>query len=244
SEVETAAQVARIELAKAAEALRRRSIVAPFDGVVGIPAVEIGDWVDEDVEIAPFDDRSKILVEVEIPERFLGRLAVGHKATVRMPAFPRRVFEGQVAALDSRVDPVSRTLKLRVAVANEDDLLRPGGSFRVGLRLEGERYPAVPELALQFQRGGSYIWRVADGQAEQVPVDLVRRGRGLVLVDGALRVGDQVVVEGVQRLRPARAVEVLETLAPLRSPTGDTVVAGEERGGAPVSPAAARTGGG
>jgi multidrug efflux pump subunit AcrA (membrane-fusion protein) len=68
----------------------------------------------------------------------------------------------------------------------------------------------VPELALQWGRDGAHVWVVRDGQALQVPVRLVRRLDGSVLVDGALQPGEPVVVEGVQRLRPGRAVSVLE----------------------------------
>jgi multidrug efflux pump subunit AcrA (membrane-fusion protein) len=69
---------------------------------------------------------------------------------------------------------------------------------------------AVPELALQWGREGAFVWAVRDGKAVQVTVRSVRRTRSLVLVDGRLEVGEQVVVEGVQRLRAGRSVLVAE----------------------------------
>ncbi|MGF1500852.1 MAG: efflux RND transporter periplasmic adaptor subunit [Paracoccaceae bacterium] len=207
-EVRTAAEVARLEVARAREALADRTLRAPFDGVSGLPDIEPGDWIDSDVEIASFDDRSVILVEFDLPEAVLARVREGLAVEARTPAFADRVFEGEVAALDSRVDPASRTARVRVAIRNDEDLLRPGASFTIALRLPGGAYPTVPELAIQFARGGLHVWRVSADAAERVPVRMIRRRAGDVLVDGDLALGDAVVVEGTQRLSPGRAVTI------------------------------------
>jgi RND family efflux transporter MFP subunit len=202
----TAREIARIERDRAEAALADRTLRAPFDGTAGIPEVEVGDWVDTGTVIAGFDDRSRLLVEIDLPERWLFRVAPGMAAEVRPPGTSAEPLEGEIAAIDSRVDPVTRTARLRVGLDNAEDRLRPGASFRVTLRLPGERHPRVPELAYQHAREGGYVWRVADGRAERVPVSIVRRRSGEVLVEGALAAGDRVVVEGVQRLRPGRRV--------------------------------------
>jgi Membrane-fusion protein len=111
-----------------------------------------------------------------------------------------------VVALDSRLDVNSRTARVRVALPNPDDALRPGASFAVRLELPGDVHPVVPELAVQFSRGDVYVWRVVDGAAEKVEARLVGRRDGDVLLDGPLQPGDRVVVEGAQRLSPGRAV--------------------------------------
>ena len=77
------------------------------------------------------------------------------------------------------------------------------------LALPGTPQPAVPELALQGDRDGAFVWQVRDGKAARVPVRPLRRQDGIVLLEGQLRDGDLVVVEGVQRLRDGRAVEVV-----------------------------------
>ncbi len=125
-------------------------------------------------------------------------------------AYPGRRFEGQVTQIDNRVDAATRTLRLRAELPNDDDLLRPGMSFKVRLALPGAPHLQVPDLALQWGRDGGHVWVLRDGKAEQVPVQLVRRLEGTVLIDGALQPGEPVVVEGVQRLRPGRAVLVVE----------------------------------
>jgi len=207
----TASEIAAIELSRAEEALADHVLRAPFDGVAGLAGVELGAWVDNDIAVASFDDRSVILVEFDLPEALLARVAEGAPVTAITPAAPDERFRGLIAAIDSRIAADSRSVKVRVAIPNPDDRLRPGASFTVRLELPGGRYPLVPELALQFGHDGLHVWRVSDGRAEKVGVRLVRRREGAVLVEGPLTEGDALVVEGTQRLHPGRAVTVLKT---------------------------------
>jgi RND family efflux transporter MFP subunit len=133
----------------------------------------------------------------------------------RAPTFPNRSFNGVVDRIDSRIDPTSRAVKVRAKLPNEEDLLRPGMSFAVELSIKGEPYPTVPELALQWAKGESYVWTVKEGLAKRVTVRTVRRLNSTILVDGDLHEGDSVVIEGVQRLRPGRAVR-FATPEPMR----------------------------
>lgn len=205
----TAAELTRLERDRAERALEDRRLRAPFDGVSALPLVEVGDRVDENDAIADFDDRSAIYVEIALPEALLSRVAPGMTVAAETPALPGRALQGRVAKIDSRVDAASRTAALRAEIPNDDDLLRPGASFTVSMELPGASYPAAPELAIQFARGALFVWRVQNGAAERVNVELVRRRDGLVLVAGDLAEGDMVVIEGAQRLSDGEKVEVL-----------------------------------
>ncbi len=216
-EVLTDFRVAEIELDRAREALDDRVLRAPFDGIAGLAMVETGDRIAADEAIASFDDRSRILVEFDLPEALLGRVSDGLAVTATTPSVEGRSFDGRIGAIDSRVDPASRTARVRAAIDNDSDLLRPGASFSLRLDLPGDSFPAVPELALQFADGALAVWRVREGVAERVTVRLVRRRAGQVIVDGPLDEGEQVVVEGTQRLREGRAVRVLNSAAEPRT---------------------------
>ncbi|MEJ7928360.1 efflux RND transporter periplasmic adaptor subunit [Ramlibacter sp. AN1015] len=207
-EAASTVQLARIEQQQAREALADRVLRAPFSGVVGLAQVEPGDRIALDTAITTLDDRRSIEVDFDVPEAYAARVQAGQTIAVSNPAFSGRSFEGRISALDSRVDARTRTLRARANVPNTEDLLRPGMSFQVQLALPGQPFPAVPELALQWGREGALVWAVRAGRAEQVPVRSVRRVEGRVLVEGALEPGEQVVVEGVQRLRPGRRVSV------------------------------------
>lgn len=215
TEARTAREIARLERDQAEAALADRTLRAPFDGVSGLPQVETGDRISAETVIASFDDRSEILVGFDLPEAYLARLEAGAEISARTPAYPGETFAGGIDAVDSRVDPVSRTTRVRVALPNAGDRLRPGASFTVRVTLPGATRPVVPELALQFERDGPYVWAVREGESRRVPVRLVRRRAGRVLVDGPLVPGDPVVVEGVQRLREGRDVTVVGSEDPV-----------------------------
>lgn len=205
-DAETALRLAKVVLEQAEEALANRTLRAPWDGIVGIPKVEVGDRITPTTAVVTLDDRRELLVEIAIPEEYLARVAIGQKLIARTPTFPDRAFEGVVERIDTRIDPVSRTVMVRAKLPNDHDLLRPGMSFAVELMIPGKSYPAVPELALQWANGESFVWTIKDGRAERVTVRTVRRQGNIILVNGDLQTGDPVVVEGVQRLRSGRPV--------------------------------------
>ena len=204
----TELRAAQVELAQAELALRKRTLVAPFAGVTGIPEVDVGDRVTESTVVGTLDDRSTLLVDFEVPEAFAYGVRQGGELKLSTWARPGETFTGEVSSIGSRVDEVSRTLRVRASVPNEEDRLRPGMSFSIRLPLTGDRFPSVPSIAVQWDREGAFVWRVADGVAEQVFASVLKRSEGWVLLDAPLEPGDRVVVEGVQRLRPGRAVEI------------------------------------
>lgn len=198
---------AKLEMEQAAEALANREIRAPFTGVVGIPKVESGDRVTPSTDMMTLDDRSKLTVEFEIAEQFMSRLDPGQTVIAKTPSFPTESFSGIIEHIDTRIDPTSRTVTVRAKIPNQQDKLRPGMSFVVDLKIPGPVFPTVHELALQWRKGVSYVWRVSDSKAERVEVRSVKRLNSTILVDGDIAAGDLVVIEGVHRLRDGRPVE-------------------------------------
>lgn len=197
---------ALLALAQAERALRNVTVVAPFSGIVGIMKLEAGDRVTAGTHIVSLDDRSQLIVEFPVPERYIPRLKKGGELTVRTPSYRDRTFTGTIETIDSRIDARSRSVMVRASISNAEDELRPGMSFAIEIQLPGKQFPSIPELALQWRAGSSYVWVIKDQLAQQVRVSLVRRQNQTILVSGTLSAGDLVVVEGVQRLRPGRRV--------------------------------------
>ncbi len=202
---------AEIALAQAREDLADRQVRAPFSGVVGITQVHKGDRVTPDTLVTTIDDRRVIRVSFEVPEAYIGRLGIGQQVAAETAAFPGREFTGRAAQIDSRVDPLTRNVRLLADLHNNEDLLRPGMSFELRLTLPGESRLAIPQLAQQWSRGGSFVWVVRDERAVQLPVRSLRRIGELVLVEGELEVGEAVVVEGTHRLHDGGKVRVVAT---------------------------------
>ncbi|MBS1182402.1 MAG: mdtA 4 [Proteobacteria bacterium] len=199
---------ARLALQEAELAFSRRTIAAPFAGVVGLTPVEVGDMVSSSTEIATIDDRSDIKVEFRVPEAFAARLAIGQPVEVATPSQPEGHFTGEVTAVGSRIEADSRTLVAQATVRNSDDVLRPGMSFAVTVRFPGVEETAVPALSVQWDRDGAYVWTVDAGKAKRVGVGIVERNAGTVLVTGDLKAGDPVVVEGIQSVRAGGPVRM------------------------------------
>jgi RND family efflux transporter MFP subunit len=203
----TAFEIARVELEQARVALADRTVRAPFEGYVGGTDVDIGDRVTPTMLVTTIDDRRELFVLFDVPEAFIGELAVGEQVELESLSRGSVTAVGDVIDIGSRIDPATRTLPARALVANADDVLRPGMSFRVGLSVEGQPYAVVPETAVMWGTDGAYIWRVAEGNAVRTPVQVVQRRNGEVLVDADFEAGAIVIVEGTQSVRGGSPVE-------------------------------------
>ncbi|MBY5352415.1 efflux RND transporter periplasmic adaptor subunit [Rhizobium leguminosarum] len=205
---EIAEQGARLQLQAAELNLARRNITAPIDGIVGIVPVNIGDNVTTSIPIVTLDDRSEILVDYWVPERFANTVSVGQPVEAMSVARPGQVFSGVVEAVDNRIDAASRTLRLRAKIDNSSDELRAGMSFNVSMKFAGDKYPAVDPVSVQWDSQGSFVWQVNDDKSCKVRVSIVQRNPDFVLVKADLKDGDVIVTQGLQRVREGGAVRV------------------------------------
>lgn len=208
TEAELELRNAELAVHDAEVALARRSITAPIAGVVGILPIEAGNYVTTQSSIATIDDRSSILVDFWVPERFAAAVKIGAPIEAATLAMPGKRFEGTVSAIDNRIDEKSRTLWVQAKIANPADALRAGMSFDITMKFPGDTYPAVSPLAIQWGTDGAFVWTVNGGKARRVPVRIVQRNTQNVLVEADLASGDMVVTEGVQSLRDGDEVLV------------------------------------
>jgi len=201
---------AQLALREAELALERRSIVAPISGVVGILPVSEGDYVTTETNIATIDDRSEILIDFWVPERYASSVRLEMPLAATSISRPTEVYQGTVNALDNRIDPESRTLQVQARIINPADTLRAGMAFRVALHFPGDTYASVDPLAVQWGAEGAFVWAVQDGRARRTPVTIIQRNTDSVLVDGDFIDGDVVVVQGIHNVRDGAEVLVAE----------------------------------
>ncbi len=230
----TAAETARVELEQARIALEDRTIVAVFDGHVGSTQVDPGDRVGTDTLITTLDDRSTMFISFEVPEAFISDLRIGDTVQLETWSNQKPVGAGEIIDIGSRIDPQNRTFVARARIPNDDDALRPGMSFRVRADVQGSLYPVISATGVHWGADGAYVWSVADGVATRVPVNVVQRREGRVLVDGNLTSGDIVVIEGTQRMRDGAPVSYdLQRL--VRDEQGDAMPMGADPVDVPTS---------
>lgn len=196
---------ARMDVVRAQ--LADRVITAPFDGVLGLRQVSPGSLVTPGTPIATLDDISVIKLDFTVPERYLAVLASGQRIVARSAPYPDREFAGEVASVDSRVDPVTRAVTVRAQIPNPDRLLRPGMLLTVQLLLNERQALVVPEIAVLQVGTDSFVYRVkADRTVERVTVALGSRRAGEVVVTRGLEAGDRIVTEGTVKLRDGMPV--------------------------------------
>lgn len=186
-----------------------RLLRAPFGGVLGLRRVSAGSLVRPGDVITTLDDISLMKLDFTVPEAFMSALSVGSTVRVSVAAYPERTFEGKVASIDTRVDPVSRAVAVRAEIANDDGTLKPGMLMTVNLVTNQRTVVAVPEESLVPLEDRQYVYLVsADKKSERREVKIGVRQPGFVEIVSGLKTGEKVVVEGTLKLRPDSTVRI------------------------------------
>lgn len=204
---------AQASLAKAERRLADRTIMAPFGGMVGMNRVDAGARITDSTVITTLDDISSIEIEFSVTERMFGSTKRGLKVEATTAAYPHRTFTGTISQIDSRIDPVSRSFKVRALVPNPDGALRPGMFMHVSVLLNATEALVVPEEAIIAAASSSYVYVVDKGRAERRKVTIGRREPGIAEVLTGLAPATKVVTRGVGKLRDGASVEVVEATA-------------------------------
>lgn len=207
-DAQIAEETAQLALTNAELALKRRSVVAPIDGIVGIVAINIGDNVTTTSNVVTIDNRSELLVDFWAPERFAVQVKNGMPVEATSISRPGQTFKGSVDAIDNRVESASRTIRIRAKIPNGDDQLRAGMSFGVTMRFPGETYPTVDPLAIQWDSQGAFVWRIEDHKSVKERVRIIQRNPDAILVAAELNEGDAIATEGLQRVREGGTVRI------------------------------------
>jgi membrane fusion protein (multidrug efflux system) len=223
------AQVAEARLKLAQARLSKMKILAPFDGVVGIRGVSLGDYVKDGTDLVNVEDIRNLKVDFRLPERSLSQIRPGQSVEVVADALPGVPWQGQIEAVNPRIDANGRSLELRARLDNASGKLRPGMFVRVRV-IVGERNGLlVPEEAIVPQGEEFYVYKVVDGAARRVPVKIgIRRAAQVEIVQG-VAAGDQVVTAGMRLSRDGQPVRVLPSANGKGSGDG-----GDKAGAVPV----------
>lgn len=214
-------QVAEARLQLAQARLAKMRIVAPFDGVVGIRNVSIGDYVKDGADLINVEDIRTLKADFRLPERYFPQLKTGQPVELTADALPGARYAGSVDAINPRIDASGRSLEVRARLTNTDGQLRPGMFARVRVLL-GDRPNAlmVPEEAVVPLGDDFFVYTVADGKAKRVRVKLgVRRDAQVELLEG-VRAGERVVTAGIRVQRDGQPVRVIDAAV---GPTGVAV---------------------
>lgn len=206
---------------RAERTLADRTVRAPFDGVLGIRAVDVGARVDTSTVLTTLDDLDEVEIEFLLPETVYGQIRAGQPVEATSAAFPDAAFDGVVSVVDSRIDRVSRAFRVRARLPNPDRRLPAGMFMRLDLALDTRMAVVVPEEALLIEGGEPNVFVVVDGTAEQRRIEIGLRSAGTVEVVEGVEAGEMVVARGIQSLRDGAAVRVVGTDPAAPVPNGE-----------------------
>jgi len=179
---------------------------APFAGRVGLRQVSIGALVQPGTTITTLDDVSKIKVDFNVPEIFLGRLRPDLEVVAKSSAYPGKTFIGKVTAIDTRIDPATRSVKVNAMFDNPNEELRPGLFLSVEIVLEKREAVLVAEEAVLAEGIKHFVFVVKDNKIERREIKLNQRLPGEVEVASGLKADEVVVARGIQRVRHNQTV--------------------------------------
>lgn len=206
-------QMAQARVKSITASLADRVVRAPFAGVVGMRRISVGALVEPGDAIATLDDDTVMKLEFTVPSVHLPALQPGLNVVAHSSAYPGRDFNGPVTSIDTRVDPVTRSVVVRAALPNPERVLKPGMLMQVNLHRAPRQSIAIPESALVPTGRQQYVF-VVDEQnghrAQRREIRLGLREPGVVEVLEGLKPGENVITDGTLKVRDGQPVTVLD----------------------------------
>lgn len=191
-------------------ALDEYVVRAPFSGRLGLRRISVGALVRPGTEITTLDDTLKIKVDFRVPETALSHVSKGQQVNASSAAYPGQNFSGQVATIDSRVDPITRSIVIRALFDNHKGQLRPGMFLAAKLTSAvRENAVLIAEEALVSSNDELYVFAVRDGKAIRTVVTTGEQVKASIEILSGIAAGTPVVVGGVQKVRHGGPVKVV-----------------------------------
>ena len=210
--------------------IARKTLRAPFDGVVGIRQANLGQYLNTGDAVVTIQSFDPIYVNFTLPQQDLSKLGVGQQVDVRLDAYGNTVFPGKINAINSMVDQATRNIQIQATLQNSDLKLRPGMFAKVSVILpERQAVIALPASSVHYAPYGDSVFIVSDGKDEttgkpnkSVKEQFVKLGAAkgdLVSVASGVKPGDEVVTSGVFRLKSGSAVIINNEIQPNSEPS-------------------------
>ena len=185
------------------------NIFADFEGKLGTREIAQG-VLGSNSLIITLDDLKKIVIDIKVPENYVGVLKPGLKAEITNSAF-NKVFKGTVDSISSRIDPSTRSILARILVDNSKFEIIPGQLMTVKVIYNEKNQIGIPESALTIQGDTAFVYVVKNNIAEKKIVEIGKRNFGKVSIASGVFEGDLVISEGVSKVRNKAKVKIIKT---------------------------------
>jgi membrane fusion protein (multidrug efflux system) len=198
--------------------IKECSVVAPFDGVLGIRKISVGALLTAGSVVTTIDDIDKVKVDFALPEKYAALLKPNLKIVAK--SADSKKFYGYVSAVVPRVSPTSRSVSARGIIDNKDHILKPGMMLKISIKLEDREVVRIPEKALSSVGEENYAFALSnENKVSRRPVTVGEREDGFAEIEKGLEVGDKIIVDGAGKLSDGDSVIVEKGEADLISKT-------------------------
>lgn len=211
--------------------LADRVVRAPFNGILGFRMISNGAYVSPGQVVATLIDDSEMRLEFTVPSISLSQLKQGLIINAKTDDRPGEVFSGALTSVDNAIDPVTRSVRARATLPNKDARLRAGMFMSVDVGTLPRTALSVPEIAILAEGPKTFVFVVDNAAkpatARKQEIKLGIREKGVVEVVSGLNPGDEVVTDGLLKIRPGGAIVVEREPPPAGgAPVGGAVLAG------------------
>jgi len=191
--------------------LTDRSIIAPFDGVLGYRGIT-GDILGSDNSIIiTLDDNSIIYSDLKIPETFAAFIKKDLPIKAKFSGSKNKIYNGKVYAVSSRINAETRSLLTRVIIENENYELIPGSLLEVIINYNERNSLAIPDTSMMVEGSKTYVYEVSkDNITNKIEIEIGIRGDGFIEIISGLNEGETVVAEGLKKVRPQGKIKPIK----------------------------------
>ncbi len=211
-EAELEIQTSKARIIAIQSQINERRVTAPFDGKLGLRNISVGSMAQPGTLVTTIDDDSVMKLDFSIPEIYLPALNEGGVIQATTRAYPDVTFKGTVSSIDSRIDPLTRSISVRALLPNDEHKLKPGMLMRVKLEKNPRQALILPEEALVPKGDKNYVFTILDdGTSTSVKLNTVEIGsrrKGQAEILSGIQDGDQIVTHGTLRLQDGSAVTI------------------------------------
>ena len=209
--------------------IQRKTIRAPFSGILGIRQVNLGQYMSAGTAIVSLQALNPIYVNFNVPQQVMSQMRPGQNVKISTDGASGHEYTGRVNALESTVDESTRNVQVQATLANPENKLRPGMFVQVEVGVGAQRslFP-LPASAINYAPFGDSVYIVTDlkgpdgktyrGVRQQFVKIAGARGDQVGIVSG-LNQGDEVVTSGAFKLRNGAAVAVNNKIQPGNNPS-------------------------
>ena len=191
--------------------LKERSIVAPFNGIVGKRGISVDALGSENSIIITLDDTSIIYCDLKIPETFATVIKKGLPVEVSFSGYQKKIYNGEVDDVSSRINAETRSLLTRIKIENDNFELVPGSLLEVTVKYNQRNSLSIPDTSILLEGNKAYVYKVSkDNIADRTEIIVGSRNNGNVEVVSGLIKGDLIVAEGLKKVIPKGKIKPIK----------------------------------